>query len=75
MVKDIVGFEVVTTKGEVLGPLQDVWPTGSNDVFVVGSGKKELLIPALKNVVIKIDKELKQIVVELPAGLKEAMVA
>lgn len=72
MVKEIAGFEVVTVQGESLGQLQDVLPTGSNDIFVVGNGTKEILIPALKNVVLDIDKKLRRITVELPAGLKEA---
>ena len=69
-VKDLVGCQVVTVQGEVLGNLRDVLPTGSNDVFVVGEGLAEILIPALKNVVISIDVEAKRITVDLPDGLR-----
>jgi 16S rRNA processing protein RimM len=69
-VKDIVGFEVLTVQGEKLGALMDVLPTGSNDVFVVGEGKQEVLIPALKTVVQSIDLETKTITVDLPRGLR-----
>ena len=70
LVKDIVGFEVVTIHGEVLGRLRDVRPTGSNDVFVVGEGLAEILVPALKSVITGIDLEAKRITVDLPEGLR-----
>ena len=69
-VKDLAGCEVVTIGGELLGTLRDVLPTGSNDVFVVGEGPAEILIPALKGVVIRIDLEKRRIEVDLPQGLR-----
>jgi 16S rRNA processing protein RimM len=69
-VKDLAGCEVVTVKGEVLGRLKDVLPTGSNDVFVIGEGLSEILVPALKSVVLEIDLEAKRITVDLPDGLR-----
>ena len=62
---------MVTETGDVLGQLVDVYPTGANDVFVVRQEEKELLIPALVSVVLKIDLKKRQIHVSLPAGLKE----
>ncbi len=70
-VKDLAGCVVVTTKGETLGLLRDVLPTGANDIYVVGEGKDEVLIPALKSVVRKIDIANKRIDVELPDGLRD----
>ena len=69
LVKDLVGCVVVTKQGETLGPLLDVLGTGANDVYVVGEGMSEILIPALKSVVLKIDLENKRIEVDLPIGL------
>jgi 16S rRNA processing protein RimM len=70
LVKDLVGCEVVTTSGETLGRLQDVLPTGSNDVFVVGEGPAEILVPAIKSVVLSIDLNERRITVDLPKGLR-----
>ncbi len=70
LVKDLAGCEVVTLKGENLGRLRDVLPTGSNDVFVVGEGASEILIPALKSVVLEIDLQSRRITVDLPEGLR-----
>ena len=69
-VKDLAGCLVVTTQGEILGVLRDVLPTGSNDVFVVGEGAAEILVPALKTVVHEIDLQSRRITVDLPAGLR-----
>ena len=70
-VKDLDGCQVVTESGEVLGIFKDVYPTGANDVFAVRNEKRELLIPALKEVVREIDLKARRIVVVLPPGLRE----
>jgi 16S rRNA processing protein RimM len=70
-VKDLDGCEVVTESGESLGVLKDVYPTGANDVFSVREGEREILIPALKSVVLSINVEARRILVRLPPGLRE----
>ncbi len=70
-VSDLVGSEVLTEEGVVLGQLKDVLPTRANDVFVVVQGDQEILIPALKTVVMKVSPEEKRITVRLPKGLEE----
>jgi 16S rRNA processing protein RimM len=72
LVKDLVGCRVVTVQGEELGQLRDVLPTGGNDVYVVNEGAAEVLVPALKSVVRKIDIAAKLIEVDLPDGLRTA---
>lgn len=62
---------MVTKQGEELGLMHDVLPTGGNDIYVVRKGTEELLIPALKTVVLKIDLVARQIEVDLPDGLRE----
>jgi 16S rRNA processing protein RimM len=69
LVKDLIGCDVVTIQGQALGKLKDVWPTGANDVYVVSDGVKEVLVPALKTVVLKVDLEARRIEVDLPDGL------
>ena len=56
---DIIGCEVFEGEKKI-GVVTDVLKTGSNDVFQV-SGDKEILIPALKSVVQKIDITAKKI--------------
>ncbi|MDN5345424.1 MAG: rRNA processing protein RimM [Clostridia bacterium] len=66
----LLGSRVFTTSGQFLGTLTDVITTGANDVYVVtGAGQKEILIPALKEVVRHINLARREICVEVPPGL------
>lgn len=66
---ELIGIEVYTTKDEYLGRIESIFPTGSNDVYVVKDKQKEILVPALDSVVIDIDLEHKRMRVDLPEGL------
>jgi 16S rRNA processing protein RimM len=67
---DLIGLTVVTTAGEVLGRLENILTTGSNDVYVVRNAEgREILVPALETVVLEVDVEQKQMRVDLPEGL------
>ena len=70
-VSDLAGSQVLTPEGELLGTLMDVLPSGGNDIFVVRQGEREMLIPALKDVVRSIDIAGKRLEVVLPQGLRE----
>lgn len=69
-VHEIVGLQAWTTEGEYLGRIEEVIHTGSNDVYVVRDSVRETLIPALSDVVLKIDTEQGRIEVQLMKGLR-----
>ncbi len=67
---DLLGCNVETVDGRYLGKISDIIKTGSNDVYVVeDTGKKQVLIPVIDEVVKSVDIENKQIVIELLKGL------
>lgn len=67
---DLIGLEVYTENGELLGKLEDIFSTGSNDVYVVkNSDGKQILLPAIGDVIKNIDLKQKKIVVNLIEGL------
>ncbi len=68
---DIIGMEVETDDGEVLGVIQDVLKLPASDVYVVHHGDKEFLIPAVRHMIKKIDTRSGKMVVDLPDGLLE----
>ncbi len=68
---ELIGMEVVSESGEKLGTISDVFETGSNDVYVMKSGRKETYIPATKEVVKQIDRKAKRMVIHLMDGLME----
>ena len=70
-VSDILGFEVFDQDGIELGLLADVFSTGNNDIWTIKSESEELLIPALKSIVTKVDISGKRIFVSLPEGYSD----
>ena len=67
---DLIGIEVYTDEDEFLGNLCDIFPTGSNDVYVVKNGDgKQILLPAIKDVIKSVDIENKKMIVHLIPGL------
>lgn len=56
----------------MLGNLIDVFPTGSNDVYVVKDELgKQTLLPAIGDVIKEVDLENKKMTVHLLEGLRE----
>lgn len=68
---EIQGMEVVSTDGKNLGKVANIFSTGSNDVYVVEGPLGEILIPAIKDVIVKMDVPGKKMVVNLIEGLLE----
>ena len=69
---DLIGLEVFSDKGELLGKLEDIYNTGSNDIYVIKDELgKQLLLPAIKEVVKEINLNEKKIIVHLLKGLEK----
>lgn len=82
-IADLIGLETVTEDGTILGKMKDVLQTGANDVYVIqveenspyasriSNKKRELLLPAIKECILKVDIKQKRIQVHLIPGLLE----
>ncbi len=68
-IHDLVGSEVVTLEGRVLGRLTTILRGEANDVYVIGEGKNEILLPAVKEVVREVDVANRRITVAPTPGL------
>ncbi|MCI8392869.1 MAG: 16S rRNA processing protein RimM [Clostridia bacterium] len=67
---DLIDMDVTTDEGENLGKIVDVFPTGSNDVYVVKDELgKQVLLPAIGDVIKSVDVKNKKMVVHLIEGL------
>ena len=67
----ILGLAVTTETGETLGQVTEILETGANDVYVVtGPEGQEVLLPALRSVILQIDLEARRMVVHLLEGLR-----
>jgi 16S rRNA processing protein RimM len=66
----LVGMEVVSDTGEVVGHVKEIMETGGHDVYVVERlDGGEALIPAVKQFVLKIDRQSHRITVRYMEGL------
>jgi 16S rRNA processing protein RimM len=66
------GLLVETDEGVELGTLSEILVTGANNVFVVRSSEREILLPDIPDVVQSIDFESKRMIVRLLPGLLDA---
>jgi 16S rRNA processing protein RimM len=65
----LLGMEVCTSEGQLLGHITNIFPTGSNDVYVVTLDGSETLIPAIDDVIQDVDVDMARMTVVLPEGL------
>lgn len=65
----VIGLEVFDTSGARIGTLTHIWSTPGNELYVVAGLDKEHLIPAVKEIIVKVDFHAGRIIVDPPAGL------
>ena len=54
---DLIGLRGILTNGSEIGKLTEVMQPGGNDVYVFADRGKEVLVPALRSVVLNVDLE------------------
>ena len=65
---ELAGNEVMTTAGEHLGRVEDVFRAGESEVFVVRGGRRgEILVPGVQDVVREFEPRAGRIVVDADA--------
>ena len=66
---DLIGLDVYTDEGKLLGKVDDIYNTGANDIYVVKDELgKQILLPGIKDVIKEVKLEDK-IIVHLIPGL------
>jgi 16S rRNA processing protein RimM len=69
----IIGLNVVDESWTALGIITEIIETGANDVYVVkNAGEREILLPALKQVLLEINLDTKTMRVHLLPGLVDS---
>ena len=67
----LIDMAVRSDDGEELGHVKEILAAPGNDVYIVGkSGERDLLIPALADVVLHVDLATNQMTVHLLEGLR-----
>lgn len=67
----LIGLEVVTKEGEMVGTLQGIIETGGNDVYSIYRNGKEVLVPAIEEVICEVDLGRSRMVIDPPEGLMD----
>jgi 16S rRNA processing protein RimM len=68
----LIGIKVVTIDGDEIGTINEIIETGANDVYGVkpaSPDKQDVMIPALKDVIVSVDLEAGIMTVKVPNGL------
>jgi 16S rRNA processing protein RimM len=67
----LLGLKVVEENGEAVGILSQIFNTGASDIYVVREDSgREILLPAIRDVIRRVELENKRIVVHLLPGLR-----
>lgn len=67
----LVGCQVVTEDGAVVGKVSGIEPSPAHDLWVVRGAAREHLIPAVPEIVQEVDVEARRVVIRPPEGLLE----
>ena len=66
----LLGLQARTEEGEELGTLQEIIQTGSNDVYRIEKDGRELLLPAISQVIRRVDLSAGVMIVKLLEGMR-----
>jgi 16S rRNA processing protein RimM len=67
--RDLIGCDVRTTDGRALGAVAEVFSAGASEVLVVRNGEREVLVPAIEDVIKSMDLKERHVVIEPVPGL------
>jgi 16S rRNA processing protein RimM len=65
----VVGFAVVDSSGSAIGTVTGTFSTAGGELYVVQGPEKEHLIPAVREIIEKVDFAAKKMIINPPAGL------
>jgi 16S rRNA processing protein RimM len=68
---EVIGFEVEDKRLGVVGKIQSINDSSAQPLFEVLNGDVEILIPMIDHFLVKIDREHKKVLMDLPVGLIE----
>ena len=68
---EVIGFEIEDKRLGVFGKIVSINDTSAQPLFEVINGNVEILIPMIDQFLVKIDRENKKVIMDLPEGLVE----
>ena len=68
---EVIGFEIEDKRLGVFGKIVSINDTSAQPLFEVVNGTVEILVPMIDQFLVKIDRENKKVLMDLPEGLVE----
>jgi 16S rRNA processing protein RimM len=68
---EVIGFEIEDKRLGVFGKIVSINDSSAQPLFEVVNGSVEILVPMIDQFLVKIDRENKKVVMDLPEGLVE----
>lgn len=68
---EVIGFEIEDQRLGVFGKIVSINDTSAQPLFEVLNGNVEILVPMIDQFLVKIDRENKKVIMNLPEGLVE----
>ena len=68
---EVIGFEIEDKRLGIFGKIVSINDTSAQPLFEVINGNVEILVPMIDQFLVKIDRENKKVVMDLPEGLVE----
>jgi 16S rRNA processing protein RimM len=66
--RDLIALRVLDRAGESLGVLAEILPTAAADVFVIRRGGPDLLLPVTDGLILRVDRERRELWLDVSAG-------
>ena len=68
---EVIGFEIEDKRLGIFGIIQSINDTSAQPLFEVLNGDVEILVPMIDQFLVKIDRDNKKVIMDLPEGLVE----
>ncbi len=68
---EVIGFDIEDLRLGIFGKIESVNDTTAQPLFEVRNGEVEILVPMIDKFLVKIDRDNKKVVMDLPEGLIE----
>ena len=68
-IDDLIGLKAITASGDEIGPVTGVFNSGAHDIYIIMHSGNEIMIPAVKAFVKKIDLSAGIMIIEPVEGL------
>lgn len=68
---EVIGFEIEDQRLGVFGKITSINDSSAQPLFEVLNGEVEILVPMIDHFLVKIDRENKKVIMNLPEGLVE----